>query len=67
MTEHPDEHAALDDLHDPHEPHDPTDPPSKPIRRKTKAIRNRHLSPAPHWRSLSPVGVVRRRPLPRCA
>jgi hypothetical protein len=26
MTEHPDEHAALDDLHDPHEPHDPTDP-----------------------------------------
>lgn len=26
MTEHPDEHVALDDLHDPHEPHDPTDP-----------------------------------------
>lgn len=26
MTEHPDEHAALDDLHDPHDPHDPTDP-----------------------------------------
>ena len=26
MTEHPDEHVAIDDLHDPHEPHDPTDP-----------------------------------------
>ena len=35
--------------------------------RKTKAIRNRHLSPAPHWRSPSPAGVFRHRPLPRCA
>jgi len=26
MTEHPNEHVAIDDLHDPHEPHDPTDP-----------------------------------------